>query len=413
MSDGVLSRRRFLGVSAASLAAAGSARAASDAVRVGVIGCGARGFALMQAMRGCAGVRVAAACDVYAPRRRRARAAFGVETPRHWQDLVARNGLDAVVIATPDHWHATMAVGAMEAGKDVYCERPMALTVREANAFRDCALRTGRVVQIGAQQTVQPQWQVARELVDAGAIGQVLWSQGSYRRDTGTGGWNRPIEAGVSPDSLDWEGFLGPAPRRPFSPERFFRWRKYWDYSGGLAADLHYGNLAPLVIAVGAGHPERVSAAGGVYVQDGREAPDTFVMTAEYAAGHTIVLASSAANQVDLPAVIRGREATIYLEGSRVRVVADGACGEGAAGRLDGYAVPAGPRRGGRDDTARHVADWLDCIRRRAKCVCNEEVGYRAMVAVGMAIDAFRQGKTLYFDAGTRRVMASPSRVCA
>jgi predicted dehydrogenase len=319
-----------------------------------------------------------------------------VDVLHDWTEMIARRDVDAVVIATPDHWHAPMAIAAMEAGKDVYCERPMALDAAQAKAFRDTAQRTGRVVQIGVQETSEGQWHTAREeVLEPGRLGPVRWSQGSYSPIANAAATARET---VSRRDLDWKAFLGPATDRGFEPERFFEWRKYWDYSGGIATDLHYHKLAPLLIALGADYPERVSAAGGVYLRDGREVPDAFVMTAEYAGGHTVVLASSVATRREIPAVIRGRDASLYAEGARIRIVPEEGVGETV---IPSKAMPD------------HLDDWLNCIRTRNKPVCNEEIGYRAMVAVSMGVQAYREGATLRWDAARHAILPDSPRVLA
>ena len=370
----------------------------NEIVRIGLVGCGARGMELLCDLldRSQAGqaVQVAAVCDIYEPRKQQVKARSNADLHHHWEDLVERNDIDAVVIATPDHWHAAMAIAAMETGKDVYCETPMAHHIEEAKAFRDCAVRTGRVVQIGAQQVSQGRWHAARQAVRAGVIGKVRWSQGSFSSN-GAAEWSRPIDANVNTDTLDWHTFLGNAPQQPFSPERFFGWRKYWDFSGGIATDVHYLKLAPLLMALGPEFPERVSAAGGIYVRDDREAPDSFVMNAEYPSGHTIVLASSMANTKDRPAVIRGQEASLEFRDGAVTVKRE----PGVETTLPCESRPD------------HVDNWLHCVRSREKCVCGEDLGYCTMVAIGMSIEAYRQGKTLSFDVEKDEVIPAPPRI--
>jgi predicted dehydrogenase len=415
-----MSRRRFLTL-AAGLAVVPAAHAsvqrvssANDAIRIGVIGCGSRGAELTagildRASRGVP-VRLAAVCDIYEPCKQRARAMSGADLHHRWQDLVERNDIDAVIIATPDHWHAPMAVAAMECGKDVYCEKPMALHVEEAKAFRDCALRTKRVVQIGAQQTSEPRWRAANAILREGTIGQVVWSQGSYAR-SGAGNRRDFLRSEkLNPATLDWQAFAGHGSRRAFDPDRYLHWRQYWDYSGGVATERLYHKLAALLVALGPEFPERVSAAGGIYVQDGREVPDSFVMTAEYPSGHTVVLASSMANRNGLPAVIRGTRGLIEIRPGGVRVIPETGPARADSSPPTGIPTSAVPQVTPMNTGEDHINNWLRCIRSREQCVCNEELGYRATVAIGMAIEAYRTGKTPYFHAGTETISASRSR---
>jgi len=338
-------------------------------------------------------VRVTAVCDVFAPHKQRAQTLSDARVYHCWEDLVASPDIDAVVIATPDHWHAAMAVGAMKAGKAVYCETPMARTMGEARQVRDCAVATGCVFQVGAARTSQEQWRAARDVIRSEKIGPVLWSQGRYGARPGGRVTPHRSMASVTPQDLDWDRFLGSAPSKAFSPERFTQWRNYWDYSAGVAAEHHYGELAPLLFAIGCDTPERVSAAGGVYAKDGRETPDTLIMTAQYRSGATVVVAGSTAPEADtgyrapdLPAVARGREATVYFEDSRIRVVPEG--------NRDAREVTMRTRT-----TSDHLGNWLDAIRGRATCACDAELGYRTMVAVDMAVEAYRQRRTIHAQA--------------
>ena len=401
-----VSRRHFLTLTAAAAAGCvrreGGKRGPEAAppggiIRVGLIGCGARGtYLLGEILKLGPEAKAVAVCDIHEPRMQRAQELAQANAYHDWRELAGRDDVDAVIIATPNHWHAAMAIAAMEAGKDVYCETPMAHTIAEAKAFRDCARRTKRVVQIGAHRASASEWRKAKELIEAGVIGEVYWCQGRSRANVCQ--WDAPSDTRVTPRTVDWEAFLGSAPPRPFSADRFLRWRKYRDYSNGIVSDEHYGLLAPLLATLGYAYPERVSAAGGIRVEDGREAVDSLAVTAEYPGGRTIVLASPMAGSRDRPAVIRGREASIELYGGRVKVI------HGNNGTPSGKTLLAESRPG-------HLANWLECARTRRGCACDEETGYRAMVAAGMASDAYRGIRTVSFDTRTHQVVVSPPRV--
>ena len=360
----------------------------------------------VQARSGAQGCRIVAVSDIYGPHKERARASSGADLHHDWKALVARDDIDAVIIATPDHWHAPMSIAAINAGKDVYCETPMTRTVEEAKAFRDTALATGRIVQIGAQHVSESQWYVARDLIASGALGELRWCQSSYSPSAGMSGPDRRARGSATPEQLDWDAFVGEAPGRPFDRDRFFHWCNYWDYSGGVAAGLLYDRLASLLVAIGPGVPERVSAAGGIYVQDGREVPDSFIMTCEYRQGPTVVLASSMANTGGLPAVIRGREATLYLDGHTLVVEAEREFGKKFQWRF-GAETRAELTSPSRQD---HMDNWLACLRTREKCACNEDIAYQTMVAVGTSVEAYRRGETLTFDRTTGQLKPGPAR---
>jgi len=409
MGHDKVTRRAFLGwtTAAASAAAtqawAGSpiAGASPTMLRVGVIGCGARGTVLLRevAARAQAGVpiRVTAVSDAFAPHLVRAQGLCpGASAEPDWRVLATRRDVDAVIIAAPDHWHAPMAIAAMEAGKDVYCERPMGRTLEECRQFRDVARATGRIVQIGAEPAGEARWHAARGLVEGGRLGALRWCQGSYPLPAAQPPAPAP-PVHVTPDTLDWRAFAGPHAEQPFDPVRFVHWRRYWDYSGGIATDVYYDKLAALLAATGPDTPVRVSAAGGVYVHEDREVPDTFVMTAEYPAGHTIVMASSMATRHPVPAVIRGERATLYLDDHALRLVPE----LGTSIAPETVAVGAG--KGLFDD-------WLACLRTGGTPVCDVELGYQTMVAVSMAVDAYRTGTTLQYDRARDCVVPCPPR---
>ncbi|MDI6829206.1 MAG: Gfo/Idh/MocA family oxidoreductase, partial [Armatimonadota bacterium] len=295
VSDSKLSRRDFLKGSAAAGAALGlgvyNANAimaaprvigANDRIQIGIIGCGNKGTNhlrnLVQKSKNEGKVAVVAVCDIYEPRKNRAKGISGAEVHHDYRKLLERKDIDAVVIATPDHWHALMAIDAMQAGKDVYLEKPMTYTWQEAKRVAEIAKETNRILQVGAQSCSDDRWWKANKLIKEGAIGKVLWTSASFCRNSVKGEWNYPIDEGASPDNLDWNAWLGPAPKRDFDKERYFRWRKYWDYSGGIATDLFYHTLSHLQVALGAEFPKRVSAGGGIYVQHDRDVPDTFHM---------------------------------------------------------------------------------------------------------------------------------------
>jgi predicted dehydrogenase len=396
-----ISRRNFLAIGAA--AAAGCATRAAvappvvsaQAVRIGVIGCGARGQALvaeaMSRVEPDVPIAIAAVSDACAGRRDKIAAATKAASIKRWQNLIERHDIDAVIVATPDNLHAPISIAAMEAGKDVYCERPMALTLADAAAFRDTAARTKRVVQIGAHQTSEAQWHAARELMAGGKLGQLRWCQGRYGKS------NELAAQAASSEQPDWDVY---ADGKSSDPDRFYNWRKYKDYSGGVAWSDLYWKLAALLVATDTPEqewPVRVSAAGGVYTNDGREVPDSFVLNAEFASGHTIVLASSMAGNRERPAMIRGEQAAIEFNGDSIAIIGDGGYGES-----EQVTVPA---------RKSHLDNWLGCIRSRDKCVCDERLGYRTSAIIAMAMQAYATGTSVAMDGASGAIVTAPARV--
>src|SRR6185369_9022548 len=274
--------------------------------------------------------RIAAVSDVYEKRKRIHAEKYNVKGFLDYRELLEQPDIDAVIIASPDHWHAKMALDAMDKGKDVYLEKPMVHTNDEARQLVETVKETKRILQVGSQTTSADMWYKAKKAIADGMIGQMLMSQGSYHRNSSEGEWNWDIEPNAGPDAkgddyIDWNMWLGAqyklAPKRPWDADRFFRFRKYWDYSLGIASDLFYHVIAPLNICWDEPQfPVKVMATGGDYVfkklPDGkpdREVPDTFHLLAEYAKGHSLVLSSSMANDTHIPGMIRGHEGTIIM----------------------------------------------------------------------------------------------------
>ncbi|PYV85395.1 MAG: gfo/Idh/MocA family oxidoreductase [Acidobacteria bacterium] len=398
---------------------------ANDRIQIGVIGVGGRGRYLLREVlsiqESTSTVKVLAVSDVYEKRKKIAQDLCKGEAYADYRELLARDDLDAVIVATPDHWHARMAIEAMNKGKDVYLEKPMTHTVEEARQVVEAAERNQRVLQVGSQTTSSDQWWKARKVIEEGGIGQLIMSQGSYHRNSTEGEWNWPIDAEAGPNGqgenfIDWKMWLGPAPERPYDADRFFRFRKYWDYSGGIATDLFYHVMAPLNICWGqAQFPYRVSGNGGIYVfKDEREVPDTFTLTADYGAGHTVCLSSSMANDTHIPGLIRGHEGTIIM-------VPDGQF----EGRVDYITVV--PQKIAKDKfrakygngievklecekRESHMMNFLNCVRNRQKPVLDALTGYKAQVTISLSVQSYREGRVLYFDEAIQKIVDKPPK---
>jgi len=373
----------------------------SNRIVMGTIGVGGQGTGDMENFLWSDTVQMVAVCDVDRKHREDAQKKVekhysenkpggpwkGCASYNDFRELLARDDIDAVLIATPDHWHASISIDACEAGKDVYCEKPMTLYWEEAKQVAEVVRRTGRVFQVGVQSTSDDVWWQANRLIREGAIGKVLWSQSGYCRNSRGGEWNWGLDENCSPQNLDWDLWLGPAPKRPFDKERFFRFRKYWDYSGGIATDLFFHALGHMAIALGPEFPRRVSASGGIYSFPDREVPDTFHSVIDYPSNHTVILASSMANRQGLPEVIRGHEATMTFEGGQVVIRPE----DEYQGERPEVRVSPQPR-------ADHTINWLDCIRSREKPDCDAETGYRVAVAISLGVKAYREQKVIEFD---------------
>jgi predicted dehydrogenase len=392
---------------------------ANDKINVAVIGTGGRGFYVADRFDKygkdvkAGACQVVGVCDVYQKRVTLGKQRFQCEGTLDYREILNRSDVDAVIVATPDHWHAKIALEAMDKGKDVYLEKPMCHTVEEVKMLIDTVRETKRIVQVGSQTTSGDQWWKARKVIADGMLGQHIMSQGSYHRNSREGEWNWKIDESAGPeakgdDYIDWKMWLGSAPKRPYDADRFFRFRKYWDYSGGIATDLFFHVMAPMNICWGeAQFPHRITGSGGVYVfnKDGREVPDTFHLVAEYAKGFSVVLSSSMANSEHIPGLVRG-----HL-GSLVMV---------EHGRFEGFSpyITVKPEKGivdaeykakwgeepvkvnveDKDTMFTHIGNFLDCMRSRQKPTLDVETAGRAQVAITGAVHSYRSGKVLYFD---------------
>jgi predicted dehydrogenase len=231
------------------------------------------------------GVELVAACDVYDGRRQRAKEIWcdQIFTTRDYRAVLERQDVDAVIVATPDHWHVPIAVAALEAGKHVYCEKPMVRLAAEGLKLVEAQKRTGRVLQVGSQRTSSILYAKARDLVASGAIGEINLVEAWWNRNTAIGAWQYTIPPDAPPESVDWDRFLGSAPKRPFEPIRLFRWRNYQDYGTGVAGDLFVHLFSGLHCITGAIGPTRLYATGGLrYWKDGRDVPDVMLGLFDY-----------------------------------------------------------------------------------------------------------------------------------
>jgi predicted dehydrogenase len=421
-------RRQFVAgaaaLSLASAAKAGSANqgrviGANDRINVAVIGAGGRGFYVADRFDKYNSIKanacqIVGVCDLYQKRATAAKDRFKCAGTLDYREVLTRDDVDAVIVATPDHWHARIALEAMDKGKDVYLEKPMCHTLEEVKALIGAVRETRRVVQVGSQTTSGDQWWKARQAIADGMIGTHLMSQGSYHRNSVEGEWNWKIDPSAGPDGkgddyIDWKTFTATSatPKRPFDADRFFRFRKYWDYSGGIATDLFFHVMAPLNICWGeAQFPQRVAGSGGIYqFRDEREVPDTFHFVAEYAKGYSVVLSSSMANSEHIPGTIRGHEGTIVMvdhgqfEGLTPKItVKPEKRVISAEYKAKFGAEPISIAVDNKDTLDTHIGNFLDCIRTRQKPTLDVETAARAQVVITMAVHSYRQGKVLYFD---------------
>ncbi|MGC8638314.1 MAG: Gfo/Idh/MocA family protein [Isosphaeraceae bacterium] len=262
-------------------------RGPNDRVRIATIGMGIIGFIDTETALKVPGVELVAVADLYEGRRVHARERFGERIKSHvdYHDILARPDVDAVLVCVPDHWHARISIDAMKAGKAVYCEKPMVHVVGEGADVIAAEKETGATFQVGSQYASSLIYEKARELISQGAIGAINSVEARYNRNSTIGAWQYTIPLDASPQTVDWERFLGSAPKRPFDAVRFFRWRNYSDYGTAVAGDLFVHLLTGIHHATGALGPNQIAGMGGRrYWKDGRDVYDFIMGLMDYPA---------------------------------------------------------------------------------------------------------------------------------
>ena len=439
MDSDKTSRRDFMERSVAGLAGAmtaGSMPAApaqpAAPVTVGLVGAGIRGLELMQALLN-AGGKVAVVCDLYDGHFRRAQEIqAGTPTTRDYLEVIRRKDLDAVVVATSDHWHAPVAIAAMKAGKDVYCEKPMTHTIPEALEMARVSHETGRIVQVGSQSLSMASTQKAKQWYDSGAIGTVFMAQCSIYRPTAVGAWRYPVPPDASPKTVDWERFLGNAPKRPFDATRFFQFRNWWDYGTGIAGDEYVHLLSRVHYVLGVQYPLNAVASGGLYKWKGdRDVPDIHNTLYDYGKFQVQVSANMACNW-DPGEIVRlmGDKGTIEMTETGCKLVPYNPLEDYlypleswpkdlkdqfiAAHKDDPEAdVGTADKQPKRKDesftqqaegTEDHFRNFFACVRSREQPVEHVQFGCGTAVACHMANISYRENRRVFWDAGKLRL---------
>jgi predicted dehydrogenase len=420
-----LLKRAAYGVAVSTAFSAARVLGANERVNVALIGCGGRGKLVSKLMKEVPGVDFVAVCDVYDQQAGVARewAGNGCRSFRDFRKVLEMKEVDAVLIATPDHWHSIPAVLACAAGKDVYVEKPLAHTISEGRKIVDAARKFNRVVQVGTQHRSAPHYAQAAKIVQSGELGAVhfvrIWN---YLNMTPEGIGR--AEDSEAPADVDWDMYLGPAPKRAFNKNRFvatYRW--FWDYGGGLITDFGTHRFDSLHQVMGVDAPVKVSAAGGRYVlKDGAETPDVVQVTYEYpnfvlsyeasmlsGAGTGIRTEGKkyyqARGKTDRPhgEAFYGTNGTLMSDrlgfevlpelklGKRDRTLRQPAPIEGL--RMEGKEVAAD------DATDLHVKNFIECVRSRKRPNADVEIGHRASIVGHLGNIAYRTGRKITWDA--------------
>ena len=398
---------------------------ANERVRLGVIGTGNRGDQVMEGFKPHADAEIVALCDVFEPYLEAARAKLGgrPDAYRDYRKLLERKDIDAVIVATPDHWHALQSVHACQAGKDVYVEKPLSLTIAEGRAMVDAATRHKRVVQVGLQRRSSPHVQQAVELIRSGAIGHVTVAKCYHIVNEFPHGLGNPPDSDP-PSGLDWDLWLGPAPKVPYNPVRcLYKFRWFRHYSGGQLTNMGTHYLDVIQWALGCDGPVSVTAMGGKFaIRDPREIPDTLEVVWEYPGGTLVTFSQYNANAAPANSrgdaiEFRGTDGTLYLMGGGLEVVPEKHHTIALPGvdplrrkeNRDAYAPTTQactPKlvRGQTTETA-HARDFLDCVKSRKPCICPIETGHRSTSATLLGNIAYDRRRRIEWDAATERVI--------
>jgi predicted dehydrogenase len=462
MQKNAVNRRTFLAGTAAAgaamtLPAASYARvkAANEKVRIAFLGVGGRcqqhiDVILEMQQKGLP-VEPIAVCDVWdgdpelgskkgrglKPSAKRCNIPDGAgkdQISKDYRTILENKNVDVACIATPDHWHAKMAVDAMEQGKEVYMEKPMTRTIDEAILVVDTAVKHNRVVTVGVQSMADPTWRHAYDYIKSGNIGHVFQGQTSYYRNYIGGQWRYyPLKKDMTPSTIDWDMWLGhkfeicghklgPTPEEmPFDRAVWAQWRCYWPFGGGMFTDLFVHQTTHLIAAMGVRFPARVVGAGGIYLEyDGRDVPDTATVVADYDEGCQVIISATMCNDTQLGEVIRGRLATIKFTGggdymSGYEVYAQNIAG-GPAKPMQGYGTPVEVFKNEKRGNATYALweNFLDHVRmsdkeKRRETLSTPELGAAAFATVNMGVQSYRFGNVLFWDKEKRTVKHADS----
>lgn len=391
-------------------------------------------------------------CDVFDIRAERAMAATGnferegkeakltnpAKRYRTYQELLAADDIDAVIIATPDHWHSKIAIDAAKAGKHVYVEKGMTRTIEETYELLRTVKETGITFQLGHQGRQTESYLKAREAIEKNVLGKISLIQVNTNRNSPNGAWVYDIHPEASPGTIDWKQFIGPAPWHPFSVERFFRWRCWWDYGTGLAGDLLTHEYDAINQVMDLGIPDSVSASGGIYYyKDGREVPDVYQATHEYKDRDlTLLYSATLASDKYRGSFIMGHDAYMEL-GGHLYIYADPESTRYREQIKSGIIDPSAPiysyipgrnnvdavstatekyfanrgllytyREGKRVDTTHlHVKEWLDAIRTGTQPSCNIDQGFQEAITAHMGTLSYKEKKTVFWDKEKQKVV--------
>jgi predicted dehydrogenase len=456
MSQENVNRRDFLKTGAATAAALSLAassyakiKGANEKLRVAYLGTGGRsnwahisiGLDLVQAGR----IQQVGVCDVWdgnlltdtygrglypTAKRCGLNAEDSKSVTKDYRRLLDRPDVDIVCIAAPDHWHAKMSIDAADAGKAVYCEKPMTKTIEESQAVVDTMQKKNKVMTVGVQSTADPTWRAAHKYITDGKIGHVVQAQTSYYRNSDIGQWRYyKLTKDMTPKTVDWDMFLGHdysikglgqplGPKIPFDRAVYAQWRCYWPFGGGMFTDLFVHQTTHMITAMGVRYPRRVVGGGGIYVEyDTRDVPDVATIVADYDEGCQLMITATMVAAYPIEEVIRGHLAAIKFVNGGFEVIDDPVkkkAGPALPARLERsvrgkyHAHPLPPVKGAvhshEHDTRLLWDNFLDCVQSGNRDTLSPpELGAAAFTTVMLGVQSYRQGKALFWDKENRK----------
>lgn len=407
--------------------------AANDQIQIGLIGAGGMGNADADTASTVPGGKIVAACDLYDGRLESARKKYGsdIYTTKDYKEILSRKDIDAVIIATPDHWHKEISVDAMNSGKSVYCEKPMVHDITEGHAVIEAQGKNKVVFQVGSQGMSSLGNEKAKELLAAGAIGKLNYAEGFWARNSPFGAWQYDIPADASEKTVDWKRFLHNYPDRPFDAKRFFRWRCYRDYGTGVSGDLFVHLFSSLHFITNSIGPQKIMAMGGLrYWKDGREVPDILMGMFDYpeTENHPAFNLSLRVNFVDGTADntylrLVGNEGSLNVEWDKVTLTKNK-----AYAAVDDPLLKTKQNKGSEMDYDRkkmlppdsvvykseegykgahfdHFYNFFSCIRNGKKASREDALfGYRAAAPALLCNDSYFQEKAIKWDPVTLKL---------
>lgn len=341
------------------------------------------------------------------------------QVSKDYRTILENKDVDVVCIATPDHWHAKMAIDAMDAGKHVYMEKPMTKTIQEAVLVARTAQEKKKVVTVGVQSMADPTWQAALEYIQAGKIGHVMQGQTSYFRNSSVGQWRYyPLKKDMTPKNIDWRMFLGcdfevagaklgPTPEEmPFDRALWAQWRCNWPFGGGMFTDLFVHQTTHLLAAMGLRFPARVVGGGGIYLEyDGRDVPDTATVVADFDEGCQVLISATMCNDTQLGEMIRGHLGTIKFTGGGDYMTGYEVYGQNIAGGpakpKEGFGTPVETYKNEKSGNATYALweNFLACVAKNDRnTLSTPELGAAAFATVNMGVQSYRFGKALFWD---------------